>query len=115
MQNTIVTISSRNPSSFAHRLARETLLFRQTMQGLTLLKKCRTCCAENGLRLAIHRPDSPDLPPSDFFLFGYANDRLQGIVFASREELLAGINEILDEIPPRTLPRVFEDWIERLK
>jgi hypothetical protein len=38
MHNTIVTIFSRNSSGFAHRLARETSLFMQTMQALTLLK-----------------------------------------------------------------------------
>jgi hypothetical protein len=38
MQNTIVTISSRNSSGFAHRLAREISFFMQTMQALTLLK-----------------------------------------------------------------------------
>jgi hypothetical protein len=37
MQNTIVTISSRKSSGFAHRLARETSLLMQTMQALTLL------------------------------------------------------------------------------
>jgi hypothetical protein len=40
-------------------------------------QKCRTCCAENGLRVATHPPYSPDLAPSDFFLFGYVKDRLQ--------------------------------------
>jgi hypothetical protein len=38
MPNTIVTISSRKSSDFAHRLARETSLFMQTMQPLTLLE-----------------------------------------------------------------------------
>jgi histone-lysine N-methyltransferase SETMAR len=78
-------------------------------------EKCRTFCAENGLRLATHAPYSPDLAPSDFFLFDYVKDRLQRIGFASREELLAAITEVLDEIPPETLPRVFEHWIERLE
>jgi hypothetical protein len=39
-------------------------------------QKCRTFCEENGLRLAAHPPDSPDLAPSDFFLFGYVKERL---------------------------------------
>jgi transposase len=78
-------------------------------------QKCRTFCAENGLQLATHQPYSPDLASSDFFLFGYVKDRLQGIVFASREELLAGIREVLDGISPGTLPRVFEHWMERLE
>jgi hypothetical protein len=70
---------------------------------------------ENGLRLATHPPYSSDLAPSDLFLVGYVKDRLQGIVFASREELLARISEDLDEMPPETLPRAFEHGIERLE
>jgi histone-lysine N-methyltransferase SETMAR len=34
-------------------------------------QKYRTFCEENGLPLASHPPYSPDLAPSDFFLFGY--------------------------------------------
>jgi hypothetical protein len=40
-------------------------------------QKCRTFCEENGLRLAPHPPYSPDLAPSDFFLFGYVKERLK--------------------------------------
>jgi transposase len=81
--------------------------------SLHTAQKCRTFCAENGVWLATHPPYSPDLAPSDFFLFGYLKDRLQEIVFASRKELLPGIREVLDETSPETLPRVFEHWIER--
>jgi hypothetical protein len=83
--------------------------------GAQIARKSRTFCAENGLRLTTHRPYSPDLAPSDFYLFGYVKDRLQAMVFASRGELLAGIGGVLDEIPPETLPRVFKHWIERLE
>ena len=113
MQNTIVTISSPTSSDFAHRLARETSLFMQTMQALTLLENVALSVLKMGCGLPHTRP--PDLAQSDFFLFGYVKDRLQGIVFASREELLAGISEVLDELPPENLPRVFEHWIERLE
>jgi hypothetical protein len=57
----------------------------------------------------------PDLGPSDFFLCGYVKHRLQGIVSASGEELLAGIREVLSEIRLETLIHVFEHWIERLE
>jgi histone-lysine N-methyltransferase SETMAR len=78
-------------------------------------QKYRTFCAENGLQLATHPPYSPDLAPSDFFPFGDVKNRLQGIVFASREALLAEISEVLHDIPLETLPHVFEHWIERLE
>jgi transposase len=51
-------------------------------------QKCRTFCKENGLRLALHPPYSPDLAQFDFFLFGYVKERLKGMVFPSYEELL---------------------------
>jgi histone-lysine N-methyltransferase SETMAR len=80
-----------------------------------LAQKCGTRCAETGLRPAIHPPYSPDLASSDFFLFGYVKHRLQGIIFPSSEELLAGIRGVLGEIPLKTLAHVFEHWMERLE
>jgi hypothetical protein len=71
--------------------------------------------AENGLRPATHRPYSPDLAPSDFFLSAYLRHRLQGLIFPSREELLAGIREVLGAIPLETLAHVFDHWMERLE
>jgi histone-lysine N-methyltransferase SETMAR len=78
-------------------------------------QKCRTFCAENGLRPATHSPYSPDLTPSDFFLFGYVQGRLQGIIFPSGEELLAGICRVLRDIPLETFAQVFEHCLERLE
>jgi histone-lysine N-methyltransferase SETMAR len=49
-------------------------------------QKCRTLCEENGLRLPSHPPYSPDLAPSDFFLFGYVKEHLKGMAFPSYEE-----------------------------
>jgi histone-lysine N-methyltransferase SETMAR len=46
-------------------------------------QKCRTVCQGNGLRLAPLPPYSPDLAPSDFFLFDYAKGPLKGMVFPS--------------------------------
>jgi histone-lysine N-methyltransferase SETMAR len=78
-------------------------------------QKYRTFSAENGLRPATHPPYSPDLAPSDFFFFGYVKHRLQEIIFHSGEELLAGIREVLGEIPLETLAHVFDHWMERLE
>ena len=36
---------------------------------------------------APHPPYSPDLAPSDFFLFGYVKEKLGGQSFKTREEL----------------------------
>jgi hypothetical protein len=68
---------------------------------------------ENRIRPAIHPPYSPDLAPSDFFLFGHLKYLLQGAIFASRKELLAAIHEIVAGIPQETLQGVFQHWMER--
>jgi histone-lysine N-methyltransferase SETMAR len=76
--------------------------------------ECRIFCEENGLWLAPHPPYSPDLAPSDFFLFGYVKECLKGMVFPSYEELLDAINEVVTGIELETLTAVFEHWMERL-
>jgi transposase len=76
-------------------------------------QKCRTFCEENGLRFVLHPPYSPDLAPSDLFLFGYVMERLKGTVFPSYEELLDAISEVVTRIESETLTVVFEHWMER--
>jgi histone-lysine N-methyltransferase SETMAR len=71
-------------------------------------QKCRTFCEENGLRIAPHPPYSPDLAPSDFFLFDYVKERLKGMVFPSYEESLDAIGEVVTGIESETLTAVFE-------
>jgi hypothetical protein len=77
-------------------------------------QKCRTFCEANGLRLAHHPPYSPDLAPSDFFLFGDVKKRLKVMAFPSYEELLNAIGEVVTSIESETLTAVFEHWMERL-
>lgn len=59
-------------------------------------------------------PFSPDIAPSDFFLFGYMKQLLEGRSFESPEELFAAIDQILKGISEETLMRVFLQWEERL-
>jgi hypothetical protein len=79
-----------------------------------IAQKCQTFCEENGLRLAPHPPYSPDLAPSDFFLFDYVKERPKGMVFPSSEELLDAIREVMTGIESETLTALFEHWKERL-
>ena len=58
-------------------------------------------------------PFSPDIAPSDFFLFGYVKNKLSGRSFRSPDELLLAVNEILEEISPDILMRVFQSWEEK--
>jgi transposase len=78
-------------------------------------QKCRTFCEANGLRLAPHPSYSPDLTPSDFFLFGYVKEYLKGMLFPSYEELLDAIGEMVTGIESETFTVVFEHWMERLE
>jgi histone-lysine N-methyltransferase SETMAR len=78
-------------------------------------RKCRAICEGNRLRLVVHPPYSPDLIPTDFFLFGHIKHCLQGITFPSREESFAAIHEIVGAIPRPTLEDVFRHWMQRLE
>jgi hypothetical protein len=72
-------------------------------------RQCRTFCEENRLRLAVHPPHSLDLAPSDFFPVGHIKHCLQGIIFPSREELLAAIHDIVGAIPRTILEDMFRN------
>jgi hypothetical protein len=78
-------------------------------------QKCRTFCEENRLRLAPRPPYSPDLAPSNFFLFAHIKKSLKGTVFPSYEELLDAIGEVVTGIEPETLTAVFGHWMERME
>jgi hypothetical protein len=67
------------------------------------------------VHFAPHPPYSPDLAPSDFFLFGYLKEKIFGLEFESPEALLAWINAEFERIPTETLEEVFECWITRVQ
>lgn len=59
-------------------------------------------------------PYSPDLSPSDFYLFGYLKSRLAGSTFPNTEALLARLREIFASIEQKVLDSVYEEWKIRL-
>jgi len=67
-----------------------------------------------GLKRIPHPAYSPDLSPSDFFIFGYMKHQLQGHSFGTREELFDAVQRILYEIPKETLIAAYTSWIKRL-
>ena len=69
----------------------------------------------NKLKIAPHPPYSPDIAPSDFFLFGYVKGKMEGCHFESRDEVIEKVTSILLNIPHETLQCVFEEWEARLK
>jgi hypothetical protein len=70
---------------------------------------------EKGNRHGPHPAFSPDLAPSEFFLFGALKARLAGCTFESADELVEAIAEITGAIPRAQLEKVCLEWKERLQ
>jgi hypothetical protein len=70
---------------------------------------------ENGMIETPHPPYSPDLAPSDFYLFGYVRHRLRGQPFETAGELCSANEVISRGIEKSTLDVVFLEWTERLR
>jgi hypothetical protein len=62
---------------------------------------------ENRRQLAPHPPHSPDLAPSDFYLFGHVKRCLAGLSFDDADQLLAAVEGVLESIGKMTLQSVF--------
>jgi hypothetical protein len=69
----------------------------------------------NGMDKARHPPYSPDLAPSDFFLFGCVIRMLCGCAFGSSGELLPAVGGILAGIDESILINVSHEWRKRLQ
>jgi hypothetical protein len=78
-------------------------------------KMSRDYIGLNRMKQAPHPPYSPDLAPSDSFLFGCVKGKLMGYCVETLSELLARIRVILAGIPRETLNAVFLEWMERLQ
>ena len=64
-------------------------------------------CEQNNLYILPHPPYSPDLAPSDFFLFGYMKKKFEGVKFNSIDELIDAIQSVFEEIKPEVLKDFF--------
>ena len=60
-------------------------------------------------------PNSPDLSPLDFHLWGFLKDELRGNTFGSTVELKAAISEATQRIPIEQCQRVMANFVLRLK
>jgi histone-lysine N-methyltransferase SETMAR len=70
---------------------------------------------ENRMKPAPHPPYSPDLAPSDFYLFGYVKRCLAGLSSEDANQLLAAVEGVLEGINKVTLQAVFLEWMDRLR
>lgn len=78
-------------------------------------EKVRQYMKCNKMKRAPHPPYSPDIAPSDFYLFGYIKEKLKGCTFNSAEQLLDAIIQISEDISKETLKKVFLHWEKRLQ
>ena len=67
-----------------------------------------------GFILLENPPYSPDIAPSDFWLFGFLNEKRKGTVVLNEEDLILQTKEILSKIDSTLLGTVFKEWIKRL-
>ena len=70
--------------------------------------------SEMGFTRMVQPPYSPDLAPSDFFLFGYLKYLLEGHEFASVDQLQNQLDKILKSISKSMLLDAYQEWIKRL-
>ena len=68
---------------------------------------------EEKIKLMAHPPYSPDLAPSDFWLFGYLKDRLGS--YPDAASLSKAITKELNAVPIEEYRKTFAKWIERMK
>jgi hypothetical protein len=78
-------------------------------------KSVMTKIAGMPIQLAPHPPYSPDLAPSDFFLFGHLKCQSMGIEFDGAEDLMEWIKAAFERISKATIEKVFDEWMERLQ
>jgi len=68
-----------------------------------------------GVHLLPHPPYSPDVAPSDFYLFGKIKTAIRGTLFHSSDEIIEKFDEIFGSTPKEELQRVYINWLTRLK
>lgn len=76
-------------------------------------RSVKTYLEEQKLTLIDQPAYSPDLAPSDFWLFDYIKQRLDN--HTSAESLVCQITKILRETPKEEFQKTFEKWLERME
>jgi histone-lysine N-methyltransferase SETMAR len=70
---------------------------------------------ELGFILVPQPPYSPDLALSDFLVFRYLKQHLEGKHFTREDQVIAAVREIFDKIPLQTFKNVMDDLQYRLR
>lgn len=68
---------------------------------------------ECGLQLLDHPPYSPDLAPSDFYLFKHLKKHLRGKSFKDKESLRSSVNDFFSNQPEKFFQNAFDEMVNR--
>jgi hypothetical protein len=71
--------------------------------------------ARNAMAMAANAADSPDLTPSDVYLFEHMMGRLGRESFETGERLLSAVEGVLRSLEKWTLTKVSLEWMRRLE
>ena len=74
-----------------------------------------TSTARLGFKVLLHSPYSPDLAPSDFYLFNKMKKHIRGKCFEDRWQLKNAVEEYLTQQTPAFYETAFNQLIERWK
>ncbi len=69
--------------------------------------------AERTVSIMSYSAYSPDLAPSDFWLFSFVKEQLES--YSDEKSLKRAVTETLENIPEDMYRKTFENWIERMK
>ncbi len=67
---------------------------------------------DSGVQLVTHPPYSPDLAPC-FFLFPKKKKELRGKRFENEKMAVAGLNDVLNDMPKKAFQDCFDEWFLR--
>jgi histone-lysine N-methyltransferase SETMAR len=68
---------------------------------------------DNNFEVVPHAPYSPDLEPSDFWLFPTLKDTLRGRTFSSRSSLATAIFQWSQRTPKEAFATAMQSWRQR--
>jgi hypothetical protein len=103
------------PVTHASAIQKQTLVIQIDNSRIHKSKAATRKITSMRVTIALHPAYSPDLAPSDFFLFGYIKQKIVGQEFLSVGDLLEAIREAFDRLSRSVLESVFDEWMVRLQ
>jgi hypothetical protein len=67
-----------------------------------------------GMNQMPYPPFSPDIAPSEFFLFGCPKEKLRGCCHDTAMNVFTAIADLMESLEKSLLHRAFNEWISRL-